>query len=205
MSISETACLTSCLQHNGSVRFRAYALVVLAAILLAGCAAPNNRNLSQGPMWEDIQTVVPTDPIFPIAGPVETNPAPAVKGPFSSPPLASPVEVWVPLLRWSHANNVGSVTRLSAGAWPSYALRTTNGSLVLHTGSQLAQWEGTELRLGFAPQLIDGQPYLHALDLNKTVQPLVQAEIVPLMNQNSVIVIDPGHGGENAGTKSVLA
>jgi N-acetylmuramoyl-L-alanine amidase len=61
-----------------------------------------------------------------------------------------------------------------------------------------------ELRLGFAPQLIDGQPYLHALDLNKTVQPLVQAGSAPSLNQNSVIVIDPGHGGENAGTKSVL-
>ena len=61
-----------------------------------------------------------------------------------------------------------------------------------------------ELRLGFAPQLIDGQPYLHTLDLNKTVQPLLQADTGPVLTQNSVIVVDPGHGGENAGTRSVL-
>jgi N-acetylmuramoyl-L-alanine amidase len=61
-----------------------------------------------------------------------------------------------------------------------------------------------DLRLGFAPQLIDGQPYLHTLDLNKTVQPLLQADGPPVLSQNSVIVIDPGHGGENAGTRSIL-
>ena len=83
-------------------------------------------------------------------------------------------------------------------------LQTTNGSFGFRAGSQSAQWDGLELRLGFAPQLIDGQPYLHALDLAKTVQPLLLVDPAPILNQNSVIVIDPGHGGENAGTKSVL-
>jgi N-acetylmuramoyl-L-alanine amidase len=42
------------------------------------------------------------------------------------------------------------------------------------------------------------------LDLNKTVHPLVLSGSGLSLNQNSVIVIDPGHGGENAGTKCVL-
>jgi N-acetylmuramoyl-L-alanine amidase len=204
MSISETACLESGLQHNGSVRFRAYALVVVAAILLAGCSTPGNRNLAQGPMWQDIQTVVPADPIFPIAGPVDTNLPPAARLQTVPHPVPPPAEGWVPLQRWSRANNLGSVVRLGAASSSGYELRTTNGSLVVHTGSQQAEWDGMELRLGFAPQLIDGQPYLHSLDLNKTVHPLVLSGSGLSLNQNSVIVIDPGHGGENAGTKCVL-
>jgi N-acetylmuramoyl-L-alanine amidase len=52
--------------------------------------------------------------------------------------------------------------------------------------------------------MIDGQPYVHALDLNKTIQPLLQGEPPALVSANPVVVIDPGHGGENAGTRSAL-
>src|SRR5947209_5691650 len=204
MSTSETSCLGCGLQHNDTVRFRPYAFFVLAAIVLAGCGSPG-RNRSQAPVWQDIQTVVSSEPSFPVAGPVETIPAHPVKTP-ATPSTAPPSswETWIPLQRWSHANNSGSVARLSAGPPPAYALQTTNGSFIFHTGNQSAQWDGMELRLGFAPQLIDGQPYLHTLDLNKTVQPLLQADTAAVLTQNSVIVIDPGHGGENAGTRSVL-
>jgi N-acetylmuramoyl-L-alanine amidase len=68
----------------------------------------------------------------------------------------------------------------------------------------VALWNGVEIRLGFAPQLIDGQPYIHTLDLNKTVYPLLQGEPTRAFRTNPVVVIDPGHGGENAGTRSVL-
>ena len=105
--------------------------------------------------------------------------------------------------RWLHANGPGTLARLSSPPYPAYALQTTNGAFVIHTGSQLSQWDGTELRLGFAPQLIDGQPYVHSLDLAKTIQPLVHGEGLAL-GSSPIIVIDPGHGGENPGTKSVL-
>lgn len=114
------------------------------------------------------------------------------------------METWVPLRRWSRANGVGPLARVDGASAPTYALHTTNGSFVFHTGSQLSQWDGTELRLGFAPQLIDGQPYVHGLDLIKTVQPLIHYGTPPTLGPDTVIVIDPGHGGENAGTKSVL-
>jgi len=86
---------------------------------------------------------------------------------------------------------------------PTYALRTTNGALLLRAGSQIAHWDGLELHLGFAPQMIDGQPYLHALDLNNLAQSLVLGPNLGL-NPHPVLVLDPGHGGENAGTRSVL-
>jgi N-acetylmuramoyl-L-alanine amidase len=87
---------------------------------------------------------------------------------------------------------------------PAYSLQSTSGVFTVHTGSLLARWDGLEVRLGFAPQIIDGQPYVHALDLTKTLQPLLQGEICPSQPIHPVIVIDPGHGGENAGTRSVL-
>jgi N-acetylmuramoyl-L-alanine amidase len=83
-------------------------------------------------------------------------------------------------------------------------VQSTNGAFILRTGSELAQWDGLEVRLGFAPQLIDGQPFVHALDITKTVRPLLMGEPPAFLTANPVVVIDPGHGGENAGTRSVL-
>lgn len=86
----------------------------------------------------------------------------------------------------------------------TYAVKSTNGVFVLTAGSQFARWDGLDLRLGFAPQLIDGQIYVHGLDLLKTIEPLVRGGLPLTFNSNPVLVIDPGHGGENAGTRSVL-
>jgi N-acetylmuramoyl-L-alanine amidase len=84
-------------------------------------------------------------------------------------------------------------------------MHSSNGVFVFHTGSQLAQWNGLEVRLGFAPQLIDGQPYVHTLDLHKTLQPLITGTGTLHSNTRPIIAIDPGHGGENAGARSVLS
>jgi N-acetylmuramoyl-L-alanine amidase len=89
-------------------------------------------------------------------------------------------------------------------AAPGYALSTTNGVFVLRAGSQVAHWDGLELRLAFAPQNIDGQPFVHTLDLKKTIQPLVLGMPMSFLRTNMTIVIDPGHGGEDSGTKGVL-
>ena len=83
-------------------------------------------------------------------------------------------------------------------------MSTTNGVFVLRAGSQVAHWDGLEVRLAFAPQIMDGQPYVHALDLKKTLQPLVLGAPMSFLRTNLTIVIDPGHGGEDSGAKSVL-
>ena len=69
---------------------------------------------------------------------------------------------------------------------------------------QLAHWDGLECWLGFAPQMIEGQPCVHALDLKKTLQPLVGGVPMTCLRTNPTIVIDPGHGGDDSGTRSVL-
>ena len=75
---------------------------------------------------------------------------------------------------------------------------------MLRVGSQVAHWDGLEVRLAFAPQIISGQPCVHTLDLKKTIQPLVLSAPMSFLGTNLTIVIDAGHGGGDSGTKSVL-
>ena len=131
--------------------------------------------------------------------------------PTPAPPIPSPprqvTETWIPLNRWCKANGLREPFQLvpqGGITLPAYAVNTSNGVFVLRAGSQSAYWDGLEFRLGFAPQLIDGQTFIHALDLKKTIQPLLSGSAGGFLRGNSIIVIDPGHGGENPGTKSVL-
>jgi N-acetylmuramoyl-L-alanine amidase len=74
--------------------------------------------------------------------------------------------------------------------------------MVLEIGSRDASWNDTEIQLGFAPEFIDDQVFVHGLDLQKNLEPLLSGS--PPAYGNRVIVIDPGHGGVNVGTHSVL-
>jgi N-acetylmuramoyl-L-alanine amidase len=74
--------------------------------------------------------------------------------------------------------------------------------MVLDIGSRDATWNGVEIQLGFAPEFIDDQVFVHGLDLYKNLEPLLLGS--PPAFGNRVIVIDPGHGGSNVGTHSVL-
>ena len=85
----------------------------------------------------------------------------------------------------------------------AYSISSKNGVVVLEIGSREATWNGVQFTLGFAPQIIDGEIYLHGLDLEKNLEPLL-CEPPLTFPTNRVIVIDPGHGGSNVGTHSVL-
>lgn len=74
--------------------------------------------------------------------------------------------------------------------------------MVLRVGSQLAWWNDVEYRLGFAPEFINGRPCIEHLDIQKNFLPLVDG--ATHYRSNRVIVIDPGHGGTDTGTKSVV-
>ena len=57
--------------------------------------------------------------------------------------------------------------------------------------------------MGFPPEIIDGQIFVHGLDLQKNLEPLLLDKPFTF-GTNRVLVIDPGHGGGNSGTVSVL-
>ena len=86
----------------------------------------------------------------------------------------------------------------------TYAVGSSNGVMVLSIGSREAAWNGVEIHLGFAPQIIDGEIFVYSLDLEKNMKPLLCDPILAQVQLNPVIVVDPGHGGMNSGTHSIL-
>jgi len=135
--------------------------------------------------------------------PVIAPPPATANPPVVAAPVSRTTEPWVPLLNWSKGNSLTS-RRLTPAPTPTYEVDGANGAFTLHTGSELAQWNGLELRLGFAPRIINGQPYVHALDLSKTLQPLLKGAPSLDWGDSPVLVLDPGHGGGDAGAKSVV-
>jgi N-acetylmuramoyl-L-alanine amidase len=199
--------------------------LLLVGFVVAGCASHSARKRPNPPEWEANQaaqeqtppaatrTVVQPEPVLAPpptnapAQPAEPGGAPGSRFTFHASRSAPHFSGWVALARWCKENQLPAPTCVSA-APPAYELKTSQGTLVLRAGSQIADWDGLEVRLGFAPQLIDSQPFLHALDLEKTIEPLLACPAGCLpesLRANPVIVIDPGHGGENVGTKSVLS
>jgi N-acetylmuramoyl-L-alanine amidase len=178
--------------------------VTVAMLLLAGCA-------SQPTAPEEVITSPPvmtgseaaslnwttTNYVQPFPAPRSYRPAVRPR-----PVPAAPVTTWTSLNGWAAENKIGEPRLLSHVPVAAYAIKTANGTLVLDIGSREAAWNGAEIQLGFAPQFIDDQVFVHGLDLQKNLEPLLLGP--PLTFGNRVIVIDPGHGGVNVGTHSVV-
>ncbi|MGA2436288.1 MAG: N-acetylmuramoyl-L-alanine amidase, partial [Bryobacteraceae bacterium] len=167
-------------------------------IALVGCStAPHRDEHQRAGDWraeEPVPEVVQVPESPRLAPPPGTAPSLAHTNGFG--------ETWLPLKRWSNENGFGPLRRTATASSPAFALKTPNGILALQADSTVAAWRGLELHLGFAPRLIGGQPFVHTLDLMKNIKPLLNGCTLPA-NTNRVIVIDPGHGGQNTGTKSV--
>jgi N-acetylmuramoyl-L-alanine amidase len=143
----------------------------------------------------------PVQPSLPAPAPapqIATNRAAA------TPAIAVPRETWVNLARWVQANHLGSVSNVRSAAVPTFTFTAHNGVLVVRNGSTSVHWSGMELRLGNAPQVYAGELYLHTLDIQKTLMPLLEPSTIPTATPR-VIVLDPGHGGHDSGTRSIIA
>lgn len=75
-------------------------------------------------------------------------------------------------------------------------------ALKVVAGSRRAECAGTAVYLGVEPRLLDGRIEVFRRDLDKTLEPLLAG--VPVVPEGPRrIVIDPGHGGTNWGTRSI--
>jgi N-acetylmuramoyl-L-alanine amidase len=196
--------------------FKLVGIILGALVFLAGCAT--NPSETVPPVWAVTNNVpapiiVQTNP--PPAPLAKTNPpslvlsnpppAPAVK---TNPPAAiiakpAPVTTWMSLNRWADDRKIGALHRISISPVAAYAVGSSNGVMVLEIGSREATWNGIQIHLGFDPELIDNQVFVHELDLQKNFEPLLCGPALAV-GTNRLIVIDPGHGGMNGGTVSVL-
>jgi N-acetylmuramoyl-L-alanine amidase len=109
---------------------------------------------------------------------------------------------WIPVGSWSKAYGWDSPRYEGDPTNLTCQVRTPMGEVQLDTGSQLAFLDGTSYWLGYAPLSADGDVLVHRLDALKNLQPLNEASAI-FPPTHRTVVIDPGHGGQNLGTRSV--
>jgi N-acetylmuramoyl-L-alanine amidase len=176
-------------------------------LLLAGCTSVYQGSEAPPPREWSLTNAVAQPPSSPknLAARlgVKSTPAPATQPHPAKISQRAPLLMWTSLKRWTAEHHVSAPRLLSSTPLANYMIRSTNGTMILAIGSHGAMWNGTEINLGFEPQIIDGEVFLYELDLEKELEPLLCGP--PLtFGTNRVIVIDPGHGGSNTGTHSVL-
>ena len=106
---------------------------------------------------------------------------------------------WIPLQGWAEVNGLGKASMVPGNPHPSYVYRTPNGTLSLKVGSRIGQYAGLEYWLGFAPQIVNGLPYIQSVDAKKTLQPLIDSS--GYRPPRGLIALDAGHGGSDTGTR----
>ena len=203
---------------------------VVALCLLAGCRSGSpalqrgttdylSTHAEPALVLAPALTVTPPLPAVTLSEPLTVvAPAPLVlppnvpeaapRSPVSAPVMGQSwpsnwVNAWIALESWSAFNGLTRPRQLSTGLEAAFALETGRGPLLMKMGSHAVRVGGIEYWLGFAPKLIRGLPYVHALDARKTLQPLLAAPPLPFTESRRVVVIDPGHGGKDSGAKSL--
>lgn len=197
------------LPHNWRV-FKCAAIIFGGLLLLAaGCTSVHQGSEAQPPPpeWSATNNAAQTALTPPKKNPPIVNPRPASTTHLNLPPKQisppAPILTWTSLDRWATENRLAAPRKVSNSPVASYAVSSPRGKMVLEIGSREAVWNGVEINLGFAPEIIDDQVFVYGLDLQKNLEPLLLGE--PLaFGTNRVIVIDPGHGGANVGTHSLV-
>lgn len=180
-------------------------LFFIALGLSSGCAGPKPvaPPLTPIPVGGRPSTPPPTyqiAPVVPFVPPPATTPGLTIE---TNPPPKSPLPTWVSFEEWAVGHGFEKTQRSQSLSGFRYETVPSNRGLVITLGDTVARWHGVEIWLGFAPKMVGGKPALHHLDVEKTLAALAMTPSLPLKS-NPVVVIDPGHGGVQVGTRSVF-
>ncbi len=178
-------------------------LVLLALLAWSGCSSPDQprtvtrltESVAGQPISTPAPTVIPQETLsLPTPPATATSLVPQI-------PLSDAVGNWVSYHQWSQHH--GLQPYVVKGIAPSLILEqhTAAGILVLTVGNPYIRWNGINLGLGFAPVWLKGEIHLNSIDVAKTLDLLINPSI-PDSPAMKVLVIDPGHGGANFGTRS---
>jgi N-acetylmuramoyl-L-alanine amidase len=184
---------------------RFYGLVLLA---LVGCQSPSQLPVSVTTMNTPPRFVLGIQP-----PPAQTSAPPVTvvaPPPLTNTVVAKPtpvwpsnwVNTWIPLQSWSQFNGMQKITQHGSNQAPAFDLHASNAVMSLKVGSKVVRYNGLECWLGYTPQMIKGKPYIHSLDAQKNLQPLLEPTAYEFKT-NRTVVIDPGHGGKDSGTRNV--
>jgi N-acetylmuramoyl-L-alanine amidase len=199
------------LAHNARVpNWLRYVLALSLCLGWVGCTTPDRPARLLTPL---AVAPVPAPPEEPLPPPPrvemrDTNqvawvPAVTNRVPKSPQPVTNLwLNTWVPLSFWCQDQGLAKPRVERSNGQVKCELTTTNGVLGLTMGSRIAHWNQATFWLGQRPRLVDGTPYIHALDGLKTLRPLVAEKC--LFKSPSIVILDPGHGGMDSGTVSIL-
>jgi len=182
-------------------RFLPFLLTLLVGAYLQGCGASGKKrgHMSDLPVRRMIEPARPeTTPVAAPDMPVER--VPGVMTPRVGESAAQERSDWLPLDYWASSEGIGDLKRLSTN---QFHLVTHWGVFGLAAQARYAVFNGWKFYLGYPLRLTNGAPYIHRLDAENNLRPLV-GSYHPLPAPNRTICVDPGHGGPNKGTKSVL-
>ena len=176
---------------------------------MAGCSSMPPRVDPTQPLPPDWDSDL--GPAHEMEGNIPPRPAPTpTQNPKTVPqshptpaPLSTAETGMVSLNRWALQNGLGSLRTIPLTPNPAHSVKTPHGSLVVQANSLVAYWDRLEVRLGFKPQQIGDQIFLHALDIKKLLEPLARGVSVSTP-VNRLVVIDPGHGGTQPGTRNMI-
>ena len=221
---AKQACARGRVLHNGLVPLlRTIGLLLLAALGWAGCATPSAPlTVAPPPITEVVVVPEPRAPArpselvaapeAPVSTPIATNqaPAPGISPVQTNRPAVAPAapvnryagRQWIPLTEWCASHQLQPPRRAGSGAATTYQMATPCGPLILQMDSRIAHCGGAQCWLGFNPRILQGQPCLHVLDAEKTLDPLLRRPAA-LSKAPRVIVIDPGHGGRDGGVSQL--
>jgi N-acetylmuramoyl-L-alanine amidase len=191
-------------------QLRAHPLLLLPLLIAwwQGCGTSQweRGGLTELPAQEEVAVVRPVGPrsspekMTLRPGPLETVQVPSVSPGQASEPVIPAASAWQPLDYWAGSQGLGSVTAVSTN---QFHLSTHWGVFGFAERALYAIFNGWRFHLGYPIRITNGIPYLHQLDAEKNLRPLITSyERVP--RGNGVICIDAGHGGKHTGTKSTL-
>jgi len=167
-------------------------ILIALLVVTGGCHGPRYNVEDQPPagdMQPVVQRVTPAPP--PSAVGASRAEVPSVR--VSAP--------WVVVSDWARARHLEAPERISMSTRPVFELRSGRGALAFQTGTTQARFNGMILLLGFEPRLFAGEVCLHELDVTNNLEPLLLGKPFCTRAYHTV-VIDPGHGGGNTGTRS---
>jgi N-acetylmuramoyl-L-alanine amidase len=186
-------------------RLAIWTSVIVMAGALSSCGTPHPQRTTQ---LRAIPHALAGSPKTQASSDLTSEPGLASTADAESTPARIPEPIreeagdWVDLGAWARLET-GIELRSLSSARVSWQLRSPEGVLELIGQSRIARYEGVELWLGYAPMLgVDGLR-VHRVDLEKNIRPLLLDAAWPPSTARR-IVIDPGHGGAQPGTRSVL-
>lgn len=186
---------------------RVAGIVVLCAglvLLSAGCKHPQARITALPPVKPPVTALdLAQEPPKHESPTIASSPSSSELGALATLGTELDYESWIGLDAWAKALRLPNPILTMEGTNCIAKVKLPTGTLELRLGRHHARWENTVLWLCYAPTLIRGRCSIHGRDIKDTLWPILTDNGLPLAT-NSVIVIDPGHGGANPGARNVV-